>query len=70
VCVVSLDVLRVRYPVSVGGTNVGRLVVSVRDTHEAETLGRKWYTFLTAELNSYVPGGDSFLRSAGNCQST
>jgi hypothetical protein len=72
VCVVvSLAALRVSYPASAGVTNAGCLVVSVYDTHEAETLGRNWYTFfLTAGLNSYVPGGDNFLRNAGNCQST
>jgi hypothetical protein len=38
-------------------------------THEAETLGRNWYTFLTAGLNSYVPGSDSFLLNVGKSQS-
>jgi len=62
--VVSLAALRVCYPVS-----AGLMVVSVYNTHEAETLGRNWYTFLTAGLNSFVPGGDNFLRNSGNCQS-
>jgi hypothetical protein len=25
------------------------------DTHEADNLGRNWYTFLTAGRNPYVP---------------
>ena len=62
--VVSLAALRFRYPV-----NAGLVVVSVFDTHEAENLGRNWYNFLTAGLNSYVPSGDKFLQNAGNSQS-
>ena len=61
--VVSLAALRVRYPV-----NAGLVVVSVYDTHKADNLGRNWYNFLIAGLNSYVPSGDKFLQDAGNSQ--
>jgi len=56
VWVVSLAALRVRFPVSSGG-----LYVSMSDTTEAEPLGRKWYAFLTAGRNWYVPN-KSFLQ--------
>jgi hypothetical protein len=51
VCVVSLAVLRVRFPVC-----SECLVVSLYDTHEAKTSGRNWYAFLTAGRHSYVSG--------------
>jgi hypothetical protein len=42
VCVMSLAALRVRFPVSSGG-----LVMSLYDTHAAETLGCNWYIALS-----------------------
>ena len=46
VCVMSLGALRFHFPV---------WVMFLYNTHEADTLGRNWYAFLTAGRNSYVP---------------